>query len=334
MTSTIAQRRRIGGRVGARGRWARAIGPLPPKPWSDFMKALTISLLVAAPALARADATVVHKPSPISLGWALRPVAPANVVRSDTAIGMFSDAGMTGSTVASTFLVSYGHANRRAARALLRWSATIRRAAMTATALSNPLVGVIWAPPSCHRRTAGGVRRARVAARQRRRHDADPRMASTIRSAIAARSSMDNALFASNDLTPIVGLDVAYVAGGLTVQAEATVFELIRVRGDAVQPDTYKTNFTAGLHGGYFVLPWLSASGELRYQRYLSTPVFVKMDATGASRDTLSAAIGVRGHISLGDRRWLRPGCRTRGDSTIPSGRAAPVVQLDVPFVF
>jgi hypothetical protein len=146
---------------------------------------------------------------------------------------------------------------------------------------------------------------------------------------------MDNALFAVNDLTPIVGVDATYLANGLTLQLEVTLFELFRVRGDEVQPDAYKTNATAGMQAAYFVVPWLSASGELRYQRWLSTPAAVAMDASGASRDTLSAALGVRGHLALGGARWLRPGVSyARGLDDPMTDRHYQIVQIDIPFAF
>jgi hypothetical protein len=82
------------------------------------------------------------------------------------------------------------------------------------------------------------------------------------------------------------------VRSGLTLQAEATLFELARVRGAKVDPDPYKTNLTTGGHVGYFVLLWLCVSAELRYQRYLSTPKAVAMTPT--ARDNPTIAFGLR----------------------------------------
>ena len=81
-------------------------------------------------------------------------------------------------------------------------------------------------------------------------------------------------MFAVNYFTAIVGGDVAYVDHKLTVQLEATLFQLMRVRGDnaAAGTDSARTNSTVGLHAGYFIIPMLSLGGELRYQRWLSTP--------------------------------------------------------------
>ena len=290
------------------------------------MKSLVIAILVASSANAAAD-------NPYALGWSLRPAGPVSTVRSDTAVGFYEDAGVAGNTVASTFLVAYKVAP--AISPLMRF-AVVRNDPATggsATAMSNPLVGAMYAV-----RVAAPYKLAlfgglALPLGSGGGNSADPNMTSTVKSAIAARSSMDNALFAINDLTPIVGIDAAYVASGLTLQLEATLFELFRVRGDAVQPDAYKTNFTSGAQVGYFVLPSLSTNLELRYQRWLTTPAAV--DAAPPTRDTLSAAFGLRGHIDLGAKRWLRPGLSyARGLDDPMSGRNYQIVQIDVPFTF
>ena len=273
------------------------------------MRGLLVVLLLTATA---------HADAPYSLGWSLRPAAPASVVRSDTAIGFHDDGMTSGSTVASTFLASYRVAPELSP--LFR-IAVIRDA--DATTVSNPLVGVTWAPPivAAPYKLAlfGGL--------------ALPLGTGGGKNAIAARSSMDNALFAINDLTPIVGVDVAYVADGLTLQLEATLFELFRVRNEAMQPDAFKTNFTTGAQVGYFFVPWLSVAGELRYQRWLSTPALVEMDAT--ARDALSAALGVRVHVDLGGKRWLRPGISYARALNDPlTARNYQVLQIDVPLAF
>jgi hypothetical protein len=290
------------------------------------MRLLVVVVLIASSTNAAAD-------HPYALGWSLRPAGPVSAVRTDTAVGFYEDAGVAGNTVASTFLVAYKVAP--AVSPLVRF-AVVRNDPATggsATAMSNPLLGAMYAVPvSSPYKLAlfGGLA---LPLGSGGGNSADPNMTSTVRSAVAARSSMDNALFAINDLTPIVGVDAAYVANGLTLQLEATLFELFRVRGDAVQPDAYKTNFTTGAQAGYFVLPSLSTNIEIRYQRWLSTPAAV--DAAPATRDTLSGAFGLRGHFALGDQRWLRPGLSyARGFDDPMSGRHYQIVQIDVPFTF
>lgn len=291
------------------------------------MKArVIVAVLVGTTAVAAADA-------PYALPWSLRPAGPVNVLRSDTVIGLFKDEGVDGNTVASTFLLAYKVT--RVASPMLRFAIVRNDPAMggSATAMSNPLVGAMYALPVASPFKVGVFGGLALPLGSGGGNNADPSMTTTVRSAIAARSSMDNALFAINDLTPVVGLDAAYVSSGLTLQIEATLFELFRVRGDDVQPDAFKTNFTTGAQAGYFVLPLVSTSVEVRYQRWLSTPAAVKADA--ATRDTLSAAIGVRGHIALGDKRWLRPGVSyARGLDDPLTGRNYQIVQIDVPFSF
>jgi hypothetical protein len=117
------------------------------------------------------------------------------------------------------------------------------------------------------------------------------------------------------------------------VQAEATLLQLTRVRGDKVQPDSARTNFTAGLHVGYFVLPALSLGAELRHQRWLSTPKAVA--ATPALRDTTTFAVGPRVHIEVSKGIWFRPGVSYgRGLDDPMSGQNYNIVQLDLPFQF
>jgi hypothetical protein len=89
---------------------------------------------------------------------------------------------------------------------------------------------------------------------------------------------MDNSLFAVNYLTFVPGVDLAYVAYGITIQVEATLFELLRVRGSSVSPDSNVTNFTCGTFVGYYLVPPLSVGTELRYQRLLTTPAAVSKD--------------------------------------------------------
>jgi hypothetical protein len=161
-------------------------------------------------------------------------------------------------------------------------------------------------------------------------------------SGIRARSAMDNAMFAVNYFTAMAGGGVAYVDHKLTVQLEATLLQLFRVRGDmaASATDSTRTNSTVGLHAGYFVVAMLSLGGELRYQRWLTTPtqlnsMSVKEDIPGAAKDTMTLAIGPRLHFQVGKGMWLRPGIAYARPLDDPLSAASyNVVQVDVPFVF
>ena len=74
------------------------------------------------------------------------------------------------------------------------------------------------------------ARPSRSAAAAATRPTPAPRRANA--AGIRARSAMDNAMFAVNYFTAIAGGGVAYVDHKLTVQLEATLLQLFRVRGD------------------------------------------------------------------------------------------------------
>jgi hypothetical protein len=151
---------------------------------------------------------------------------------------------------------------------------------------------------------------------------------------IFTRSAMDNAMFAVNDFVIFPGLDIAYIKSGLTLQVEATVLQLRRVRGnDAVQPDAMRTNFTSGFHAGYFFIPQFSLGAEIRHQRWLSTPAAVK--ANDKLRGNTTFAFGPRFHIKVSETSWIRPAVTY----TIPmddpmSDREYKIIQLDIPFIY
>jgi hypothetical protein len=283
-------------------------------------------LLVAAMAsLAHAD--------PVSLAWNLRPVAPASVARADTVVGTFTDQDMRGETYASILSLTYKVSPSLAPLVRVAVLSNDPATGANANGISNPVIGAIWAPPMPAGPWRVGVFGGLALPLGSGGGDSgDPARLAAQKATAIARSSMDNSMFAVNDLTPTLGLDVAYVANGLTIQAEATLFELIRVRGEAVQPDAYKTNFTTGLHAGYFLVPWLCASAELRYQRFLTTPAAVAMNP--ATRDNLTAAAGVRALWQL-DGHVVRPGLSyARGLDAPMSDRGYSIIQLDLPFSF
>ena len=151
---------------------------------------------------------------------------------------------------------------------------------------------------------------------------------------ILTRSALDDAMFAVNYFTVFPGIDFAYVANELTVQVEATVLRLTKVR----RPDTIdhaNTNFTAGLHVGYFIISMLSIGAELRHQRWLSTPNAVGKDATHASRDISTFAIAARLHFKLSEMVWFRPGVSLTLPIDDPIKKTeCKVVQLDLPLSF
>ena len=274
-------------------------------------------------------------PPPYSLPWQLRPLTVGNVLRSDTSFALYDAAGESGSTTASMFLASYKLTPELAP--LVRFAYVYNDSPEVADrkpsggALVNPLLGVTYASKAFGLKYAafGAVT---VPVGQGGGDDPDAGAAEAAARGIPARSAMDNAMFAVNYFTAIGGFGAGYVKGGFTAQGEVTLLQLFRVRGPEMQ-DERRTNFTAGLHTGYFILPWLSAGGELRYQRWLSDAAPVR--ANDAARETVTFAIGPRFHFKLNGHQWLRPGISYSQVLDAPfSSSSYKMVQVDVPFVF
>jgi hypothetical protein len=310
----------------------------------------------AAPVSTSSSTTAATSPAPAapappySLPWQMRPASIGNVVRSDSSIAFYKGSDparagteVSGSTIASTLAATYKITPTLAplVRVGVVQNSDPNPAAGSGAAFMNPVVGLLgaWKLPSDLRLSAllaaalplgtGGAA-----------PPAGDGSAAAINRGIGARSAFDNAMFAVNYFTPLLGADLAWVAHKLTVQAEVTVFQLLRVRNENCSngttkcaADSMRTNATGGLHLGYFVIPMLSLGGELRYQRYLSTPAAVK--ANPAARDSLTVAVGPRLHIKMGDNVWLRPGLSyaTALDQPLKSSKYN-IVQVDLPVVF
>lgn len=308
----------------------------------------------AAEAPAPEPAAAKPKPPPYSLPWQLRPVVAANVVRSDTAFAFFKDAAgkESGASFASMLLFSYKVTDSLAP--MIRLGAASMRPPRnyqvngqdvdSATNFLNPLIGATYAlKPAKPLRLAfflgvtlpigsGGGDDASLNSVQ-----------SNNPFGVRTRSAMDNAMFSTNDLTIIPGVGFAYVANGLTVQVEATLLQLMRVKGDGgatpKNPDSSKTNLTMGLHVGYFFIPQLSLGAEIRHQRFVSTPTAVEKDEASPAplglRDQTTWAIGPRAHFKLGESIWFRPGIAFSMPIDDPMSKFEyKVVQLDLPVAF
>ena len=100
------------------------------------------------------------------------------------------------------------------------------------------------------------------------RHVDNPLVRTLFRSQLTQRPLVNAMLRTTISLT---GMQGGYKTNVIPAQVEATLFKLTKVRG----PDTIdhtNTNFTTGLHVGYFIIPMLSLGAEIRHQRWLSTP--------------------------------------------------------------
>lgn len=324
-----------------------------PAPATDASAAAAAPAPQAAEAPTEAPAAK-PTPAPYSLPFQLRAAAVATVIRSDTAFAFYENPvnHNGGNAIASMLLASYKLTDS--------FAPLIRLAVVSNSPPSVPSVPGASAPGggfAVVNPMLGGTYLFKLAPELRlslylcftipvgmgggNKPDADVALAA--KSGILARSSLDNALFAVNDFAVLPGVDLAYVAHGLTVQGEATLLQLTRVRGDqapapgklAPNPDASKTALAMGVHVGYFFIPELSGGVELRHQRWLSTPVAVKNDLTGTLRDNTTLAFGVRCHVKLSDKIWIRPGLVYAMGLDDPLHKQGyKIVQLDVPVQF
>ncbi|MBS1152035.1 MAG: putative secreted protein, partial [Myxococcaceae bacterium] len=257
----------------------------------------------------------------------------ATVVRLDNVFVVRSGTVGDAMTIGSMFLFSYRISKKVPVAPFIRLGLFNHDAGRGGgTALTNPVLGASWALEPLPGLRANLFLAFAFPLGTGGGNTPDPKTAAAAAAGVLARSGMDNAMFAINDLTVFPGVGVSYSRAGFTAQVEATVLQLTRVRGDKVSPDPSRTNFTSGLHLGYFVQPWLSLGAELRYQRFLSTPVAVTKDA--ALRDNLTFAFGPRFHFK-GERFWARPGFSLTVPLDDPMARQRMVVlQLDVPVIF
>jgi hypothetical protein len=318
---------------------------------------LSIALLLAGPATARAAdpaATAVTSAAtgtvtppatpapPYSLPWQLRPVTVGNVLRSDTSVALYDNAaGQSGDTVATMLTGSYKVTPNLAP--LVRLGFVQNDAPGTdpsGSSFVNPIVGLTYARRLGSYRVAGFIA-GTIPIGAGGGDTPDKGAAAANKAGISARSAMDNAMFAVDYFTAIGGIDAAYVDHRFTLQAEATIFQLFRARGAGTAPatDDTRTNSTVGLHAGFFVIPQLSLGGELRYQRWLTTPTQLVMGKAvpipDASLDTTTVAIGPRGNFALGRGMFFRPGLSyARGLDKPLSASSYNMVQVDLPVVF
>ncbi len=125
--------------------------------------------------------------------------------------------------------------------------------------------------------------------------NSNARFANTI--AQLSRSAMENSLYASNYTAIIPGIDLALLEKNYSVQFEANLFQLIRIDGEKVDKDKYRTNLTLGLSSGIKLSNALNFIGELRYQRWLNNDAVEK--TANPAIDNLTLGIGPRFNFKL-----------------------------------
>lgn len=300
----------------------------------------------SAPATAPTAVSELAPKSPYSLPFQLRPAVAATAVRLDTSFGAYENTlAQHGFAVVSELSGSWRLPGTQTGPGtglapLVKVTVVNDSPPGKATggfAVVNPLLGVTYAAllGSYIRASVFGGVTLPIGMGGGNTPNAGELDARNVGQVI--RAGMDNSLFAVDDIALIPGVDIAYVAEGLTVQAEATFFQLERVRGEKAQAEASKTNLTGGIHVGYFVAPFLSFGAEFRIQWWLNPPFTVQDHKPNTSYDLTSLGVGPRFHFKLGRDIWIRPGVAyTRGfdPPMTPNSFNDNIVQLDIPIVF
>ncbi len=300
-----------------------------------FVRMLLVSCILSlSSTLARAqDAPETPPAAPppkpqYSLPWSLRPAIAPTVLRSDSTFA----SAETSNTFVSTLLGGYKFIPNLGAYAKMAFTHHNPEQGESGNVFSNPLLFGLFTPE-----LAKGIRlpvmlgfTLPIGGGGGDSPDLPNRAAPG--AAIPTRGAMENALYATNFATITEGIGIAYIRHGLTLQAEVTLLQLIRTRGDAVEKDGFRHNSTYGLHAGYAILPKLYASVEMRYQRWLTDAQPVV--AAAANRDTLTVGGGVRVTVPAGPVT-LRPGVAYFAPLDDPM-QAAKIhtFTLDVPILF
>ena len=310
--------------------------------WTSLSIA-TLPLAAGADPLPERDVKPApHVAAPYTLPWQLRSIMAANVARLDSAVAFYSDKnGNTGGlSVASVFTGAY---KLIPDLAILTRVGMVKNAppesASGATSFLNPLLGVLYSRSLSSEFRIGLFLGFTVPVGSGGGNTPDLSVQASHSAGVLARSAMDNALFVTNYLAVIPGLDLAYISNGLTVQMEATLLQLTRVRGEQIDKDTSRTNFTSGVAVGYSFAPLVSVMGELRYQRWLSNATVSA--AASPAIDNLSFAIGPRFNAQIGTTTF-KPGIAyaqglsgpmANGNYTYPT-HSDRVIFIDVPVAF
>lgn len=307
--------------------------------WLEGTWPVTLALLFgfAAPTRAQEAPADPPKPALYSLPWLLRPAIPGNVVRVDETMAFYEDptSGEAGQTYVTSLIFSYKVSPTLAIIFREAWvsnSAPEGGPDPSGSAFSNGAIGANFSCPFGDGWRWTGFVGSNIPWGSGGGDSPDPGDAAALTAGNAARSQMEGSLFAVNYWTMIFGGDLTYVSPEISLQAEATFFQLTRVRGPETQ-DSARTNFTAGVHAAHFFSPAASLGAEFRVQRWLSDVSAVVSDPE--ARAQFSFGIGPRFHIKMGDKGWFRPGISYSRYLDRPlSAKEYNIVQVDLPFAF
>src|SRR6185295_12174131 len=190
-------------------------------------KALRLEPVLAALALALAAPAAAQ----YSLPFQLRPTGAATTVRSDTALALSQPPGTPpGATVASLLLVSVQAVPDVAAFARGAYVLHAPGAGQGGQAAVNPILGAALSRKLSDELRLGAIVGVSIPVGMGGGDAPEPGAAAAARAGVLARSAMDNALFAVNDLVLLPGAGLSYVRGPLTLQVEVTLLQLIRLR--------------------------------------------------------------------------------------------------------
>ncbi len=289
---------------------------------------------VLACSLAVARAAAAPPPSPYAASFGLRAPYAVTAARAETAYGL--DSGVS-STIVQYLTGSYAPIEHLSVYARGGWVDLLPEGKSASSAFTNVTLGAQWAGEVTPEVRFAAVIGSGLPVGQGGGDSPDPGAAAAIAAGNLARSRFEGSTtFSPNDVAPFAGGDIAWVSDGWTLQAEATLFEALRVRGSEADPDSNKTVLTMGADAGYFVIPELSVGVEVRDQSFLTTPAAV---ASGKmSRSWVTAGGGARVHLHLGEHVWLRPGLAFLQPLNDPSPTLSAsdyhIVQLDLPLTF
>ncbi len=280
--------------------------------------------------------------APYAMPWQLRTIIPGTGARFDSAVAFYDDknGNAAGTAIASMLGGNY--------KLLPELALSIRvgfvnnnppASAPSATSFINPFLGGLYSFKLSSDFRLGFFLGVTVPLGTGGGNYPDPAIQSANSAGILARSAMDNALFAVNYFTVIPGVDLAYIAHGFTVQLEATLLQLTRVRGEQIDKDPSRTNFTSGVAVGYAFSPQVFLESELRYQRWLDNQT-VAASASPAT-ENLSFAVGPRFQLKTGNLT-MKPGLAyaqgisgpmAHGGYTYPTN-SDKIIFFDIPVSF
>ncbi len=278
--------------------------------------------------VAAAEAPPPPKRAQFSLAFAVRPWAPPNLMRLDTAVAFDS----TATTVAPTFTAGGVIAKSLGIYARLGLAMNTPSGAPQRSGLANPAVFALYAPEVAPKTRVPIFVAVAFPIGEGGGDAPDKESRAALGAGVYARQAMDNALFAPNYFATALGAGLSRVDAGWTFQIEATLFQLFRARGAEVDAESTRTNLTSGANVGYAIADTLNLNVEVHYQRSLSTPANVEKDPP--LRDQLTIGGGARLTFVVGEGTVLRPGIGYFQGIDAPMSRnATRIVQIDLPIV-